>query len=282
MKIPFVKAEATGNDFIFIPEKYISSKEGRASLVEKVCDRHFGVGSDGVVFWEKYDVEGERILSWRFFNADGIEANMCGNASRAVGAFAKWKWDWENFVLKTRSGSVEISAKGSDVYETCLEFLSPEIVDYRDFSEEFLADVFRSAGSKVVYLNVGVPHFVVYLDKGEPQVRPLQSLVSQLRFSLLVNNEGANVTALSGGDERSSTFYFETFERGVEDWTLSCGTGALAAAYFIWTEKKVPSVQLQSPGGNLEVFWSQNNARLKGEAHVVCEGTYNFLDSGEV
>ncbi|MDZ4660351.1 MAG: diaminopimelate epimerase [Pseudomonadota bacterium] len=273
IKIPFFKIEATGNDFIFIDQRISGVKKiakkipsnSRPQLVKKICDRHKGIGSDGVVFLE-HPQRRAMDLKWDFYNSDGSRAEMCGNAARAVAHFI---FDCEKrkgqLQLETTAGVVVIRKTAKAQYGTTLpavRLLGGPIVQ-------------TISGKSVLYfmVNSGVPHAVVPLKKKLAR-EILNEMAVDLKKSGRLGRGGANVTFFWKNGRGIEAI---THERGVEGFTLSCGTGALAAAwvanYVLEIQSTAKStVRVVLPGGELMVTF-KDRPELVGPAALIAMGT---------
>lgn len=264
------KLQGTGNDFIFIdartplPGKFAQTP--RPDLVRQLCDRNFGIGSDGMVFVE----EKESGYRWDFFNTDGSYAEMCGNATRCFGRWAHSKLGLSEIDFETLVGKVKVTVSGDDV-TSYLNFVTAQ-----PRSVQLTLD---SQKLEVFLLDTGVPHFVVQIEK-LADTKKSQSIISALRFHPEAGPRGANVTFLEiVGEQKFKTV---TFERGVEDFTLSCGTGVLAAAAvglqiqarFRGEPAKLEAA-VEAPGGKLKVKYGPQfkTVWLTGPAVEVFETT---------
>ncbi len=259
MSITFSKIVGTGNDFLFVDARAeISLPASRESLAKRVCDRHFGVGADGLVFVENGRDGAE--LRWDFYNNDGSHAEMCGNASRCMGRWAQLKLGLSKVTFDTAAGRVQTRVDGSDIAAD---------IRYLKIQFEELEFDLHGTRKKATFVNTGVPHAVFEV----PDIRlaaDARDEIKALRFHPGVGARGTNVTFLQmEGADRFSTV---TFERGVEDFTLSCGTGVMAAA-AVGIRKRANATEggtakLSTPGGLLEVSYGQNwsGAVLKGPA----------------
>jgi diaminopimelate epimerase len=267
--ISFQKIQATGNDFLFIDarkplcEKFLV--KGRSSLARAMCDRHFGVGADGVVFVEKSETAGR--LKWDFYNSDGSPAEMCGNASRCMGRWAERNLKLSTVEFETLPGLVRAEVDAGAIASQ---------MDYLNLA--FSSFEYEAAGAKkrASFVNTGVPHAVVQVED-IAQAKTMLDDVRALRFHALTGARGTNVTFVQiRSRDRFSTI---TFERGVEDFTLSCGTGVMAAAavgllHWGGTSPWLTTAWLSTPGGALEVTFGDKwlGATLKGPADYVYEG----------
>ncbi len=269
----FVKLQASGNDFILfeVPESFkVNSKT--KTLVSGLCDRHFGIGADGVIFlWKK-----NKGVFWRFFNSDGSETKVCGNATRCVCRYLlsekKAKTvEWDGLLGKFLGK--KISQQLYSTSWTRLEFDQVNLGVPDDLME--LLTGFNDHGLAGAYfVNVGVPHLVLLNHEvWNPEQRFSHNALLRSFPSLGV--EGANVTWVS-----LKTKGCVTFERGVESETLACGSGALAAYYSV-KEYRKSNNQMNAdsdesflfPGGLLTVEKDKNGSIwLKGQAMEVFRG----------
>jgi diaminopimelate epimerase len=274
--LKFSKLNGTGNDFIFIDliqqplETF--TKLSREQVVRKICDRHFGVGADGMIFVEK--IFGSEALKWDFYNRDASRAEFCGNAARCFGLWNHYYYQKDQLNFQSVIGDIKVE-KQKDELSVFFAHLSakPMPVDFRNSEFESFRKIL-SRVDKVFLLNSGVPHFVVVL-KDDLLRAELLSIVGAFRFHKSAGVNGANVTFLFEDQTK-------TFERGVEDFTLSCGTGVLAAASTIWLENRDPGIKLKTPGGVLrvEIIKSEEKmilqAHLIGPAEFICEGYFKI------
>lgn len=268
-KIGFQKIEATGNDFVFIDARGSLPKvfdvDNRSAFAKTICDRHYGVGADGLVFLSGHDAR----LKWDFYNSDGSPAEMCGNASRCVGRWATQNSGLNHVELETVAGLVR------------LETFDQEISAHMDYLKLAFTEINYSVNAKTgtaIFLNTGVPHAVVTVEN-IANTETLSNVVGALRFHPDVGERGCNVTFLE--KVARTEFKTVTFERGVEGFTLSCGTGVLAAAAVGLRELRGASVDelksgadVSTPGGKLRVKFGTNwcGASLIGPAKIVFTG----------
>jgi diaminopimelate epimerase len=259
------KLVGTGNDFLFVdaqstlPGRF--AKASRPEIVKLLCDRHFGLGADGMVFVEK-NAEGYR---WDFFNTDGSYAEMCGNATRCFGRWANSKLGLKEIEFETLVGKVKVTVDKN------------EVTSYLAFVKAELKELKLPIGTRelTVYLtNTGVPHFVVPVGKLE-EAQVASDIIQTLRFHPEAGARGANVTFLE--ILSAQRFRTVTFERGVEDFTLSCGTGVLAAAAVGLQTGTSSSLEadVSTPGGSLKVKFGPgfSTVSLTGPAVEVFETT---------
>jgi len=194
------KYSANGNDFIIF---YAQTKEDRGQLAKKLCHRQNGVGADGMVVLiphKEYDFE------WQFYNADGSEAAMCGNASRAVAHYAIEKGISKDNRATFLTGAGVINATINGLYIVS-DMVKPQIIDQN--IDEY--------GEKWWLIDSGVPHLLTFRDNiDEFDIEQMRSLREKY-------NANINIAKIEGGD-----MFVRTYERGVEDETLACGTGMVA------------------------------------------------------
>lgn len=262
MQIEFCKYQGTGNDFVLIDNRKNIISPNDISLISRLCDRKFGVGADGLMLLEnasRYD------FRMRYFNSDGRQASMCGNGGRCIVAFAyhlgivKDKTlfiavDGEHEALITpREGTIDVSLKMQDV----------ESVE---------------VGDDYYYLNTGSPHYVKFIDN--PEGFDTYSEGRAIRYNDRFSAEGTNVNFVT---IESDNLLVSTYERGVEDETLSCGTGVVASALSSCLQENGSfgsgSYPVSTKGGNLKVCYQRqgdNNFSdiwLEGPATLVFKGT---------
>jgi diaminopimelate epimerase len=268
LQLPFTKLVGTGNDFLFIdarlPTPWSIERAKRPDLVRRICDRHFGVGADGVVFVElgaKSKNVGE--LCWDFYNSDGSTAEMCGNATRCMGRFLFEVDQKTTANFSTIAGLVKT------------EVHADEVTSHLPFVHAILNPIsFEINGQdrRAFLVDTGVPHAVIEVFSLEA-ARQSRAEIAALRFHSHAGANGANVTFLIR--EEAHVFSTVTYERGVEDFTLSCGTGVLAAAAVgLSTEKSSFEADVRTPGGRLHVKYAPgfSGVWLSGPAKVVCTG----------
>lgn len=214
--LEFYKMSGHGNDFVFVDnwENLVSETE-MPELAKKVCRRQNGVGADGMVFIEEGPDEVD--FSWRFFNSDGSEAEMCGNAGRCAAQFAYMTGIAPaEMTFKTLAGVIEA-------------FVGPNTVKIKmtQPSEPEMDCVLDINGSKMKFcsINTGVPHAVAWV--GDIEGVKVAEIGRVVRFHPSFKPAGTNVNFVEVlGEDRIK---IRTYERGVEDETLACGTGAIAS-----------------------------------------------------
>lgn len=259
-KIIFHKLHGAGNDFIiFNPEFSVRNKK---SFVKKLCQRSLGVGADGVVFLYKKR-GGQNLYRWDFFNKDGSSAEACMNASRCVVYFVSQVLKKSGVVrFETAAGLMagEVQKKGVE-----LELLNISEEILREKKEVPLKNKKRVSG---VFLDTGVPHFVVTVSEWAPE--KWREMAAEIQKYKKFFPKETNVTFVQ--KKKSPHLRAVSFERGVRDYTLACGTGAVAAALATSKFKGTNRVAIQMPGGELEVYKKGFKYFLKGPVALVYRG----------
>ncbi len=257
-----------GNDFVML-----DNRAGRLELsseqIARLCDRHRGVGADGVLVLEK-PADGADFRM-RYYNADGGEAEMCGNGARCFARYAQRVAEAsDRLSFETPAGVIGAQLKGGLV---SLQMSEP--------NELRLNLEFQAAGETVRghYLNTGVPHVVVPVESIEKvDVRKMGAAIRQHE---LFSPKGANANF---SEKRGSRrIAIRTYERGVENETLACGTGVVASALIFAATQNVegPIGVLVRGGSELTVDFARtgqsfSNVRLTGPADFVFEGTVDL------
>ena len=264
MKIPFMKMSGSGNDFILIDHrKPILRRERMKEFARNVCRRRISVGADGLIFIEPSE---RADFRWQFFNADGSEAEMCGNGGRCAARFAYLKGiAGSSLTFETIAGVLSAQVDGKRVK---LELTRPHGLKL----DENL--VIEGKPLSVSTINTGVPHAVHFVDDVEQWdvVRMGRAIRNHSHFA----PSGTNANFVQIG--RDSHLAVRTYERGVEDETLACGTGLVAssliAAFKGWVKSPV-SVRTQG-GDTLWVHFEIEGKEVKkvfyeGDVHIIYE-----------
>jgi diaminopimelate epimerase len=265
-KIPFFKMQGSGNDFILIDNRRAVLKGmNLRELAVTVCNRHFSVGADGLIVivpTRKAD------FKWRFFNADGSEAEMCGNGSRCAARFAYLrKIAKKDMSFETLAGVIHARVKNGRV-----RVQLPGASGLRANIAVPLDSGLRMGH----FINTGVPH-LVYLSK-DIEKEDVERIGRTTRYHELFKPAGTNVNFVQ--IQGRNKLRIRTYERGVEGETLACGTGSVAAALVAGALGVVssPVEVLTSGGERLVVSFDRvadgfDNIHLEGGAEVICEGT---------
>lgn len=237
--IPFEKMSGTGNDFIIIDNRdnRIPKKE-QPGFAKQVCRRMFSAGADGLILIENSDVVD---FCWRFYNADGSVAEMCGNGARCAVRFAyRHGIAGRSMRFETVAGIIE--GEIMDAEDNVRVLMTPPF-DYR-FDQRIHLD---GVEHEVSFVNTGVPHAVIFVESEDV---PVKIWGRKVRFHELFQPAGANANfvRLLGGN----SILTRTYERGVEDETRACGTGAVASAIMASIHKGLVSpIEVRTSGGDV-------------------------------
>ncbi len=257
MKLTFYKYQGTGNDFVMVDNRDNKLSKNDTKLINHLCDRKFGIGADGLILLEKSD-EPHDDFKMVYFNADGNESSMCGNGGRCLVAFAKFLGIIEDRARFTAIDGVHEASVEKDI-------ISLKMQDVRKIE----------AHDDFFFLNTGSPHHVTFSENVEN--KDVKAEGAAIRYSQRYGKAGTNVNFVQ--EISPGTFSVRTYERGVEDETLSCGTGvtAVALAAFASKRTKANTVQLKTPGGELSVTFKNTDSEftdiwLSGPAMQVFKG----------
>jgi diaminopimelate epimerase len=257
-KLKFTKMVGSGNDFIVIS----AEPSGNLSRLAKVmCDRKYGIGADGVLLLEKSK---KADLSMRIFNADGSEAQMCGNGARCAALF----YGRAKSMIQTCAGLINAEVSGAKVK---IQLTDPKAIKLD------IPLALNGRKIKVNFINTGVPHAVVFVNGIEGIA--LSQIGRAVRNHRQFSPAGTNVdfVEVKGKD----LIRVRTYERGVEDETLACGTGSSASALIFALKSganNLVKVATQS-GETLKIYFQKedsqfSNVWLEGSARIVCKGEY--------
>ena len=256
-----------GNDFVLIDNRAQQLKLSRDQVV-RLCDRHRGVGADGVITLVPCR-SGKADWAWEFFNSDGSVGEMCGNGARCFGRFVQKLTGVERqFTFETEAGVITARLERERV---TVNLTAP--VDLRLNEELALA-----AGRQTLHsLNTGVPHAVLFVADADQAM--VQQLGPEIRRHPHFAPKGTNVNFVQV--LRPRHIRVRTFERGVEDETLACGTGVTASALVSSRVHRFGSpVKVQVRGGDeLEVSFQDENGSF---ANVQLSGPADFVFEGKV
>ncbi|MDH4163258.1 MAG: diaminopimelate epimerase [Nitrospirota bacterium] len=267
-KIPFYKIHGNGNDFIVIDNRRnILKGIGLSGLAKKVCHRNRSVGADGLIVIVPPADRKTANFKWRFFNADGTEAEMCGNGSRCAALFAHLKKIApRRMAFETLAGIIHAEVKKDSVR-----------VQLTGASGLRMNVPVPLAGSTRMgyFINTGVPHLVYFSENLDSE--DVQAVGSASRWHDVFKPAGTNVNFIQIDGPRR--LRIRTYERGVEGETLACGTGSVAAALIAAALGKVKSpATVKTRGGDvLVVSFSRSgedfsDLHLEGKVVIACEG----------
>ncbi|MEJ2113647.1 MAG: diaminopimelate epimerase [Flavobacteriaceae bacterium] len=255
----FYKYQGTGNDFVIIDNRQENFDKNNTKLIKYLCDRRFGIGADGLILLENHDSVDFKMV---YYNADGNKSTMCGNGGRCIVMFAKFLG-----IIKEEATFEAIDGLHHAIIDNDEVKLQMQDVQGIQRSDDF------------VFLNTGSPHHVIFHDNLKQL--DVKTEGSSIRYSDVYKKEGVNVNFVE--PLNNNDFSVRTYERGVEDETLSCGTGVTAVAiamHFIGeTEKNL--ITLKTQGGDLKVCFDNNqgkytNVWLIGPAQFVYKGQFSW------
>lgn len=241
MKQTFYKYQGTGNDFVMIDNRLLTFDKNDTKNVALLCDRRFGIGGDGLILLENHNEVDFKMI---YFNADGNQSSMCGNGGRCIVAFAKFLDIIEHSTTFEAIDGMHHARVEEDVVK--LQMQDVNLLENLDSH---------------VFLNTGSPHHVQLED--DLRNLDIVGIGRKIRYGAPYNTEGSNVNFVLKVSE--DVFSVRTYERGVEDETLSCGTGvtavALAMNYIGETDKNL--ITLNTEGGTLEVSFEREGQGYK-------------------
>ncbi|WP_396192626.1 diaminopimelate epimerase [Flavobacterium sp.] len=254
----FYKYQGTGNDFVMIDNRLENFPKNNTKLIESLCDRRFGIGADGLILLENDNSTDFKMV---YYNSDGNESSMCGNGGRCLVAFAKSLNVINNeatFIATDGLHNATIDENG---------IVSLQMKDVNEVKIE----------SEYVFLNTGSPHHVTLVNDLENY--NVKENGATIRYSDLYGKVGSNVNFVKQLSE--THFALRTYERGVEDETLSCGTGATATAIAMNAIGKTNSnaIDINVEGGKLKVTFEKSE---KGFEKVFLIGPATFVFEGEI
>jgi diaminopimelate epimerase len=262
-RISFTKMAGAGNDFILLDGSRLPGSLSKSELTRRLAPRRTSVGADGVLIVKRKGSSGKPELD--YYNADGSRA-FCGNGSRCAAWWMHQQgWAGKNFSLNSSSGPIEAVIVGHEKVRIRMPDVRKPCLDLK----------LKIAGKilKISILNTGVPHALLRVKNLENF--PVLELGRALRCHSAFKPQGTNVNFVHVGKKT----HVRTYERGVEEETLSCGTGAVAAALcvYLWT-KQQPPIRVETRGGLLTVRFRVlanggfENIWLEGPAKIIYRG----------
>lgn len=260
MQIEFYKYQGTGNDFVMVDNRSRFFPKDNVKLIESLCDRRFGIGADGLILLENDTETDFRMV---YYNSDGNQSSMCGNGGRCLVAFAEKLEMIQNQTTFIATDGLHHASIAED------GIVALQMKDVQDIK----------ITPDYIFLNTGSPHHVQLVDDLENY--NIKESGAEIRYGNLYGAAGSNVNFVKQISE--DTFAVRTYERGVEDETLSCGTGATAVAIAMKAigKTKSNSVTIKVEGGQLQVSFDEsdgkyNNVFLKGPAAFVFKGAISW------
>lgn len=263
MTIDFFKYQGAGNDFVLLDNRTGDYDTLTTKNIEKLCNRRFGIGADGLILLENAEGYDFRMV---YYNADGRESSMCGNGGRCIVAFAKRLkviTSKASFIATDGPHTATISTDG---------IVSLQMIDVTEIA----------VNKDYSFLNTGSPHHVQMVEYVDGL--NVKEIGYQIRHSILYGEEGSNINLVQ--QDSSDVFTIRTYERGVEDETLACGTGATAVAIAMHNDGKTHSnhVTVKVLGGVLTVDFERigsqyQNIFLNGPAEFVFSGSLKIKNN---
>ena len=257
--VKFTKMVASGNDFVVTENNTLSAKS--------VCDRKFGIGADGLLVLGKSRVADIRM---RIFNADGSEAEMCGNGARCAAFYAaSQRGDAKKISIETKAGIINA--------EVNKDIVKIKMTEPKGLNLDISIKV-NDRDLRANFINTGVPHTVIFVS-GIDRI-DVDSIGRAIRYHKRFSPAGTNVNFVEvlGKD----AIRIRTYERGVEGETLACGTGSTAAALIFAFKNNVENlVKVRTESKEvLKVYFNQEKNKFKdvwleGKAKIVYKGEYN-------
>lgn len=257
MDIQFYKYQGAGNDFIMIDDREEQFDHNNVQLIAKMCDRHFGIGGDGLILLRD---DTEHDFKMIYFNADGREGTMCGNGGRCIVRFAHDLGACPDLTTFNAIDGVHTATVTSEV----VKLQMGDVIGYESSSDHY-------------FLDTGSPHYISFVTDLS-QMDVFQE-GKKIRYNDRFAEKGTNVNFVEIKDDKN--IFVRTYERGVENETYACGTGVTAAAISSYLEGETSNdVNIEVLGGMLMVsFKTTDNNTFKdifltGPAERVFEGIY--------
>lgn len=258
MKVIFEKYQGNGNDFVIIDDRkniFDTSKK----IIEKLCDRRYGIGADGLMLIRESKKSDFEML---YFNSDGLLGTMCGNGGRCIAAFAfKNGISKRNMIFNAVDGLHE-AVINKEIIPGKSFFVSLRMTDVKNIKER----------NSYYFLDTGSPHHVVFVENVNDI--DVYEQGKKIRYSEMYKPGGTNVNFV---EITGDTIFVRTYERGVENETLSCGTGVTASAIATYLKTGNKPELIKTKGGDFEVDFKVDNYTftdilLKGPAEMVFKG----------
>jgi len=257
MTLTFYKYQGTGNDFVMIDNRQNVFDKNNTKLVAFLCDRKFGVGADGLILLENHPKVDFKMV---YYNADGNESTMCGNGGRCIVAFAEFLQLITNqTTFEAIDGMHFAKIEDNLVY---LQMKDVETIETFDTHQ---------------FLDTGSPHHVQFVNNLAQFAVKAEG--EKIRYGQPYNDEGTNVNFVEKNND--DTYTVRTYERGVEDETLSCGTGVTAVAIAMHEigESTTSKINLNVQGGQLKVSFEKVGDTYK---KVMLIGPATYVFKGEI
>lgn len=254
-EIKFYKYQGAGNDFVLIDNRDLHFDANNTHLIQKLCDRRFGIGADGLMLLQNKNNFDFQML---YFNADGKEGTMCGNGGRCIVAFAR-----DLNIIKEQADFLAVDGPHNASIQG--DQVNLGMIDVSHYHKDGQAYV----------LNTGSPHYVLF-TKNLKELSVYEQ-GKAIRNNPVYKQDGINVNFIQ---KEENGYFVRTFERGVEDETYACGTGAVASAMSVALESKQDgdfNIPIRVLGGQLEISFTKENNTFK---NVILKGPANLVFQG--
>ncbi len=239
MAISFYKYQGTGNDFVMVDNRKLAFPANDVSLVKHLCDRRTGIGADGLILLQDHpDYDFEMV----YYNADGRLGSMCGNGARCTVRFARHLGVIEDVACFLAADGEHQASVERDLIQLKMN----DVAEVEKIGDDY-------------YLNTGSPHYVRFVDDVENL--DVYEEGRAIRYNDRFKEVGTNVNFVQRLSDNE--IFVRTYERGVEDETLSCGTGVTACALVAGLEGMQSPIKVKTLGGNLEVAFEQQGDSFK-------------------
>jgi diaminopimelate epimerase len=255
MAVSFFKYQGTGNDFVMVDNRKHNFPADDEQLVKNLCDRRMGVGADGLILLQDHSAYDFEMV---YYNADGRVGSMCGNGARCAVRFARHLGVIEDVAcFLAADGEHQASVERDQIHLKMNDVNGVEQIgnDY--------------------YLNTGSPHYVRFVD--DVQALDVYKEGKSIRYNERFAEVGTNVNFIQQLSE--DEFFVRTYERGVEDETLSCGTGVTACALVAGLRGVKGPIKIKTLGGDLEVRFKQEDDSFR---HIYLIGPAKQVFTGSV
>ncbi len=254
--VNFYKYQGTGNDFIILDNRAKTFPKTNPALISNLCHRNFGIGADGLILLENNEITDFTMV---YFNADGKESTMCGNGGRCIVAFAHLLGIFKNETTFTAIDGLHHATIKDNIVS--LHMIDVDTIQIKE---------------NYVFMNTGSPHHVEMVN--DVETYDVYANGNRIR-NKTYGEKGANVNFTEQVNQ--NTFKVRTYERGVEDETLACGTGVTAVAIAMHKTKKTKQTHIVLPvqGGELAVSFTCENGHYQ---NIYLTGSATFVFKGNI
>ncbi len=276
-KINFTKINGAGNDFILIDVNLNDKVDLSENLIQQMCDRRKGIGADGILIISENN---KADFELKYYNSNGKLGSLCGNGARCSILYAARNYNIEkeniSFICKDEYYS------GKNIDDEIIKFYLNK-ADNIELNVLINLESFKLRGS---FINTGSPHVVIFWDEIKDKFEtdffhfPIKDIGREIRYAKQFQPQGTNVNFIKN---KNGVIYIRTYERGVEEETLACGTGSVAAAIITYLLYRLtPPIILETIGKDkLIVDFEENNDKiskisLTGPAKINYIGTFNY------